>query len=238
MSEPIILDVVQGDYEWHMARLGIPTTSRYGDILTPKTMKLSASSGRYARHLLAEWLVGEPIIENRASEWMERGTELEPEARDFYAFDRGVTVEEVGFIYRGDRRTGCSPDGLVGNDGGLEIKNPSLENHLGYLMDPATLVDKYRPQVQGSLYITGRAWWDLMSYSTMLPPVVERVEPDPEFFAALDAALGQFCDGLDDLKRQYAEHRQLRADGTLSPLPGERSTLLETLERSLEVAHG
>lgn len=248
MNAPIIAELEQGTYEWEQCRLGIPTASRFADILTPAKLQYSAQAGKYLRELVAEWLVGHAFVDNGASQWMDRGTELEPEARAWYEFDRGVKVRQVGFVFRSDYRAGGSPDGLVGDDGGLEIKNPALTTHLGYLADPDSLAKQYRGQVQGSLYITGRAWWDVLSYSPIMveDQVVVRIEPDPEYQRALDDALRQFLDDLDAAKRQWAKYRQPRPifdpaspEGVLSPLPGEEAAYVAALlERSLEVAHG
>lgn len=203
----IVIECEQGTPEWHDARLGIPTASRYGDIVTPKKLELSKSSTTYRNQLLAEWLVGYPIDWSGQGQWMDRGQELEPKARAFYEMLRDVEVRQVGFILRDDRETGCSPDGLVGEDGGLEIKCPAMHTHIDYLLDPEKLVDTYRTQVQGSLYVTGREWWDLMSFNPSLPEVIVRVEPDPAFAAALDAALETFLADLAEAKEKLAPHK-------------------------------
>lgn len=202
------LDIEQNTPEWERARIGLPTASRFGDIVTPKTLRLSASAGKYMGEILAEWLFDRPMDFNGSSQWMERGTEQEPKARAFYEFDRDVTVETVGFVLRDDEKVGGSPDGLVGDAGGLEIKVPALHTHVRYLVDPVELLDSYRAQVQGYLYLTGREWWDLLSYNSDLPPVVVRVERDAEHIAALAEALDQFVADLDDAKDRLREYRQ------------------------------
>ena len=108
---------------WIEARLGIPTASEFSKIVTPGG-KLSASRDEYIGTLLAEWALGEQDAEFQ-SEWAERGKLLEPEARDYYRFHRDADVATVGFVYRDDARSvGCSPDGIVGGDGLLELKCP------------------------------------------------------------------------------------------------------------------
>ena len=116
-------------------------------------------------------------------------------------------MRAVGFVLRDDGEVGGSPDRLVGEDGGLEIKNPAMHTHIGYLLDPPSLVADYAPQVQGYLYLTGRAWWDVLSYNPDLPPLVARVEPDAAFQAALDGALDTFLSELRDAKELLAEYR-------------------------------
>jgi hypothetical protein len=230
----IAVDVVQGSPEWEDARRGIPTASAFDKILTPAKLKLSTQRFAYRNQILAEWLVGYCIDWGGASGFMDRGTDMEPEARAFYELQRDVEVEPVGFVVTDDRRVGGSPDGLVGADGGLEIKCPALHTQVGYLLEPGSLVATYWSQGQGYLWLTGRAWWDLIAYSPALPSVIQRIEPDPGYQAALTDALGTFCDELDDAKRQLAEHRE---HPDRSPLPGDEASYLETLLRaSLEAA--
>ena len=109
-------------------------------------------------------------------------------------------MQRVGFILTDDGRVGCSPDGLVGEDGGLELKCPSPAKHVSYLLDEQELVDEYTHQVQGCLYVTGRAWWDLMSYYPGMEPVIVRVEPNAEYQKALGNALATFLADLDAAK--------------------------------------
>ena len=203
-----VLECEQGGAEWQAARLGIPTASCFGRIVTPAGA-LSKSRDKYLAELLAEWALGEPI-EDFDSEWVMRGKLLEPQARDFYAFHSDAEVRTVGFCYRASREfdvldgtvesveiaVGASPDGLVGEHGGLEVKVPSAPWHLLYLAG-GVVPAKYRAQVQGCLWVTGRAWWDFMSYHPDLPPGPGdkgpiRVYPDPKFQAALGEALPEF----------------------------------------------
>ncbi len=188
----ILLDCKQGGTEWHQARLGIVTASCLEKIITPKTRKGSSQQDSYAYQLLSEWALGVPANMD-ASQFMDRGTQLEPLARKWYAYDRGVEVREVGLVLRDDRMVGASPDGLVGDDGGLEIKCPSAANHLRNLLEG---MDGYFCQVQGALWLTGRKWWDLMSYNPELPPVVKRHERDEEFIAAMEEEVDNFITRL------------------------------------------
>lgn len=186
----------QGSDEWRRVRLGVVTASGFDKILQPGTLKPSKSAGAYLARLVAEILIGAPVDET-SSAWMDRGTEMEPRARGWYEIVRGVTVEQVGFITRDDGRVGCSPDGLVGDDGGLEIKVPNAATHVGYALNPGMLSADYRGQTQSALYVTGRKWWDAVSYNPEIEPVVERVLPDPVYFAAIDAVLADFIPRLD-----------------------------------------
>lgn len=203
-----IMQMEQGSAEWMDARLGIPTASRFSDIITPKTLKPSSSSTEYRNQLLAEWLLGYAIDwSNGGSAWTDRGREMEAEARSFYEMQFDVDVARVGFVTRDDGRVGGSPDGLVGTDGGVEIKCPALHTHIGYLLDPQTLAAKYRAQVQGYLYLTDRQWWDVLSYTPALPHVRARVERDPKFVAAFEAALEVFLADMDACRARLEPHR-------------------------------
>ena len=198
------VDVIQGSEAWLQSRLGIPTASNFKKILTA-TGKLSTSATEYMCELVAESIIGQPC-DNSQSSFMERGTELEADAVDLYAYQNDVNVERVGFCLRDDGLVGCSPDGLVGENGGLEIKCPSAKMHVLYLDDEATFVKKYKLQVQGSLYVTGRKWWDMMSYSptihSNMPSVIVRCERDEKFIALLDEAMGDFVTRLERVKKK------------------------------------
>ena len=179
-----VLDVEQGSREWIEARLGIPTASAFKRIVT-STGKLSAQRERYQAELLAEWVYGEPAEDLTDNPNIARGKALEPEARRYYSFHAGVDATTVGFCVRDDGIAGASPDGLVNPEGLLELKCPREDTHLLYLARGVLPID-YKVQVQGQLWVTGRAWADFMSYCPDLPPFLIRLEPDPKFQAALD----------------------------------------------------
>ena len=178
-----IIDCEQGTDEWLAARLGIPSASMYGKIITTQG-KWSTQADSYINQLVAEVLTGErtPVYQN---EHMTRGTELEPEARRMYEFILDNKVDEVGFCMHDTLEAGASPDGLIGDDGGLEIKCPAASTHVEYLRGD-TLPSKYKQQVMGCLWITGREWWDFMSYYPNMKPLIVRVERDEEYIAELE----------------------------------------------------
>jgi hypothetical protein len=191
------VEVEQGSPQWKQARVGVVTASRMAEILTPGTLK-PAKANALLRQMGAEILMGVPVEDNAPpTAWEQRGLALEAEAAGWYAFDRGVEPEIVGLILTDDGRCGCSPDRLVGDDGGLEIKCPAASTHFGYLAEPGSLSDAYRAQVQGSLWVARRAWWDILSYNPAMPKVVERVVPDPEWVGAWERALPSFLLRLD-----------------------------------------
>jgi len=190
----IVVPCEQGTPEWLAARAGIPTASCFDRIVTPSKLQRSASAKPYKHRLLAEWLLSAPLDDQPGSMWMDRGHDLEDEARRWYEFQCDAQVEQVGFCLSDDGRYGCSPDGLVGADGGLEVKCLKAELHMGYLLgDEPT---DYRLQVQGCLLVTGRAWWDLLFYNPVIPCRVIRCEPDPAVQSVLADALGWFCESL------------------------------------------
>lgn len=197
----ISIDVRQGSAEWHTARLGIPTASHFSNIITPKTRKPSASAEKYMNELLAAWMTGIPA-DAAESQYMTRGTELEASARSYYEFVRDVTVQRVGFCLLDDHSAGCSPDGLVGNEGGLEIKCPGASKHVENLIE---MTDDHFTQVQGCMFVTGRKWWDLLSYHPEMPAALVRIERDETYLAALAPALAAFTEKLEAKRRRLIE---------------------------------
>lgn len=201
-----VVTKTQRDPEWVAARMGVPSASNFNRILTP-TGNLSSQSWDYAYELAAErhalYLPEDAeFIGTRA---MRYGTETEPEARRWYVFHCGLEVEEVGFCTTDDGRFGCSPDGLVGADGLLELKCPLGKTHVSYLVADVLPLE-YFPQVHGQLLVTGRKWVDFVSYCPGLPPFVKRVEVEP-YTMKLAAALEQFHERYLTVLRHLEELR-------------------------------
>lgn len=209
----IALDVPQGTLAWLAARRGLPTASQFHRLITAKKMQPSEQATGYRNLLLAEWLLGENLDDD-LFQFMQRGEALEEGAFDFYEMRQEVDVDRIGFVLRSDRRAGCSPDGLIGTDGGLELKCPSPQVHVGYLLDGMS--DAYRAQVQGCLYICEREWWDWLSYHPTLPPVLVRCYRDEPFIMALASILDAFCDHLDAMKEE------LKSRGFMPAIEQER----------------
>ena len=178
----IILTDEQGSPEWLASRLGRPSASMFSNLITTSG-KPSSSAKKYIAEMVAERLTGrsKPFYSNVH---MERGNFLEPEAREAYEFITDLEVVETGFILHDSEEFGCSPDGLVANDGGLEIKCPSDGVHAGYLID-GKVPTKYYQQVQGCMWVTGRDWWDFMSYHPEMPHLLVRMERNEEFIEAM-----------------------------------------------------
>lgn len=177
-----ILEAEQGTQEWLDARLGRPSASQFHKLIT-SSGKPSTQADGYINAMIAERLMGysEPVYVTDA---MQRGTDLEPEARELYEFISDVKVQEVGFILDNSGEFGCSPDGLIGEEGGLEIKCPAPHNHIAWSRK-GVCPTKHYAQVQGCMYITERKWWDFMSYHPDMKPFIVRVERDEEFITNL-----------------------------------------------------
>ena len=191
-----IIDCEQNSPEWFQARCGIPTASNFGLILTTKG-EPSKQAIKYAYRLAGERITGkqEDTYQNGA---MLRGQEMEDEARKLYQVLTEEEVQKVGFcVTTGKVKYGASPDSLVGEKGGLEIKCPIMSTHVSYLLD-GTLPTDYIQQVQGNLLVTGREWWDFMSYYPAMKPFVIRVKRDEAFLKLLDEELKSFCKIVDE----------------------------------------
>lgn len=212
----IIVDVPQNTPEWLLCRAGLPTASCFDKIITPATMKPCASAEPYMYELLTECLMGRPN-ESEPNQWMQRGHDLEDEAVDFFEALTDLDTTLVGFCTTDDGLIGCSPDRLIGEDEGLEIKCPMATTHVGY-KHKNIVPAKYRAQIQGSLYVTGRKRWHFFSYNPVLPPLHIIVERDEEFLAKLDTLLKQFLERFSNAKRWLEKEtgRSLDIDRTIT----------------------
>lgn len=186
------LNVTQGSLAWFEARAGKPTASCFDRILTPATLKRSKQSEAYMNRLLAEKWTGQ-VFEEVTTVWMEQGKSREAEACQYYEFQTGRALQACGFCLTDDGKIGASPDRFAGDEGIAEIKCPLPSTHIGYLLDGEVPVE-YWLQVQGELFVTGRAWCDFLSYCPGLPELLVRVEPDLKTQSALALALGDFLD--------------------------------------------
>lgn len=186
-------DLIQGSDEWLAARCGVLTASTIGKLITPSTLKVASNDTSRA---LTETLVAERIsghVEYVHPTWdMQRGTFDEPAARDLYA-QHYAPVEEVGFATRdiGGYTLGASPDGLVGDDGGIEIKSRRGNSQLRTILSD-TVPSSNMAQIQCLLLVLDREWWDYISYAEGWPLYVKRVHPDPRWQNALRDALASF----------------------------------------------
>jgi len=185
-----ILEMEQGTQEWLEARLGCPSGSGFSKLITASGTP-SSSAESYINDLIAELITGESTPFH-VTEWMQRGTELEPFARMNYELETDREVTEVGFCMHDILRCGVSPDGLIGDDGGIEIKCPKPSTHVKYLRK-GTLPSEYKAQVMGCLWITGRQWWDFMSDHPQMPNLLIRVHRDEEYINQLERLVTHAC---------------------------------------------
>lgn len=193
----IELQIEQGSEAWGAARLGIPTASQFHRILSPASLKASASAPKYLAEKLAERLLGIPMDVGQSGP-MRRGSMMEAEAVAWYEFQQDVTTRRSGICLNDERTIGASVDRMVGEDGILEVKCPMAPAHLLSLIDPDP--SEHRLQCQGQLWLTGRKWVDLLSFFAELPVALVRVERDDEAIARIADEVGRFTVRLD-----YAE---------------------------------
>lgn len=190
----ILHDVIQGTTDWLAVRAGIPTASAFDRIVTPKG-KPSAQAEKYMHMLLAERIMGHPVLQVQTS-WMGRGKDLEGEAVLYYEGVRELDTTVIGFVTNDDRTIGASPDRFVGEDGLLEIKCPAEHTHVGYLLTRGVDAE-YLPQVMGQLWVTDRKWLDIMSYHPEMPPAIVRVYRDNLYINPLAEAVLAFSEALE-----------------------------------------
>ena len=184
-------NLIQGSAEWLQARLGKITASSSQSLMAAKGLGKGAET--YALELIAEIITEEPKYVPVTWQ-MEHGHEYEPVAREIYELNRNVTVKQVGGIQYDDSMW-YSPDGLVGDDGLIEIKCPQPLQHLRILTHEG-LMDEYYHQIQFGLYASGRAWCDWISYQPNFPDdksfKVIRVERDEDYIRLLDKRIQEF----------------------------------------------
>lgn len=204
--------IAQGTDEWHARRLGKATASRIADILAKTKSGWGASRANYAAELVCERLTG-ARTEGFTNAAMAFGTENEPLARAAYEFRHDVTVELASFVdHPTVAMSGASPDGLIGDDGLIEIKVPNSATHIQTLLAGA-IPEKYRLQMAWQMACTGRRWCDFVSFDPRLPEemrmFVQRFDRDDLHVRELEREVELFLSEVDDtikrLRRAYSE---------------------------------
>jgi len=192
---PIIIDSIdQGTEEWMLCRAGNPGASSISKIIT-NSGELSKSRQDYLYQLAGEQITGR-CEEGFQSPAMKNGHEREDSARSLFEMVHDIEVKKVAIIYKDQLRSfHCSPDGLVGDDAGVEIKCPMLKTHVKYLID-GKLPSDYFGQVQMSLYVSERPKWHFMSFYAGLPPLMLEVQRDEAYISRLAKALDDFTADL------------------------------------------
>ncbi|OOF51320.1 exonuclease [Rodentibacter genomosp. 1] len=202
IDDLITLNCEQGTEEWLTARLGIPTATGISNIVTPTGKKSSSWTG-YLAELVAESVEGLGEDSYKSLD-MQRGNQLEPQARMAYEFETDCEVVQVGGVYRNaDKDMMISPDGLIPSlRKGLEIKCPKMKTHIKYLLEGG-VPNEYLIQVQVALWVTGYDTWDFVSYCPEYqkqPIYIYTAQRDPKLMKAFDEHIPQFIKTLNALK--------------------------------------
>ena len=197
----MIEEIKQGSDAWHQQRLGRVTASRVADVIAKTKTGYSTSRENYMAQLVCERMTG-TVAESYTNAAMIHGTETEPLARAAYESLKNVLVDEVGFINHPTiQNSGASPDGMIGNDGLLEIKCPNTATHLETLKTKK-VPTKYNIQMQWQMASTGRKWCDFVSFDNRLPEhlqlFVARVNRDDAFISELEQEISKFIKELDE----------------------------------------
>jgi len=194
-------DIEQNTQEWFAIRCGKVTASRIADIIATTKSGYSASRANYEAQLICEILTGKPAesFTNAAMAW---GTETEPLARAQYELKTGNMVNQIGFVVHPKiEQAGASPDGLVDNDGLIEIKCPNTSTHLDTLLSQK-VPSKYITQMTWQMLCTDRKWCDFVSYDPRLPDnlqlFIQRIELDEEYGKKLESEVKEFLEEVNE----------------------------------------
>lgn len=194
MKYPITHQMEQQTEKWYDIKSGKVSASNFSIAVG----KPGVTRTKYMRKLIGE-LGSSGREESYINSAMQWGIDTEPEAREYYAAVNDCIVKEVGFIEYSDN-IGVSPDGLVGEDGLLEIKCPNTATHIGYILDNK-LPSTYKAQVQGQLWVSGRKWCDFVSYDpryTKRPYWYIRVERDEKYIAEVEVKINKFVEEMKE----------------------------------------
>lgn len=210
-------DIEQGTDSWFAARLGIPTASKFATVMAKGEGK---TRSEYMRKLAGEIVTGDPM-ESFSNGHMERGKEMEDEARKTYAFINDVEPLRVGFIRNGFK--GGSPDSLIGEKGGLEIKTalPHIQIERLFRDD---VPPEHKAQVQGNLWVSEREFWDFVSYWPKLPLLTKRVYRDEAYIKQMSDEVDRFNDELAAMVERVRRYGQTPL--TVSDLPASARLLM------------
>lgn len=204
-----VFTCAQGSAEWFSCRAGIPTASEFATVMASgRDGGASKTRRTYMLKLAGEIITGQPS-ESYSNAHMERGHEMEPEARDLYAFTRRAEPKIVGFIRNGDK--GASPDSLIGDAGMLEIKTKLPHLHIDCLLRDEFPAE-HKAQCQGALWVAEREWIDIAVYWPGLPLFVKRATRDEEYIAKLSEAVDLFNEQLADVVEQVRRYGRVERE--------------------------
>lgn len=203
----MVNEIEQGSNDWLKLRAGKFTGSKFADVLAQNKRTGEPLKSYYDLiwDIVVERMTGEPV-EGPSGYALQWGSDVESFAREAYELETGNSVSESGFILHPDYDfVGCSPDGLIGNDKGLEMKCPrSSAVHLERFI--SGVPDEYIPQIQGCMWVTGRTSWDFVSYDPRMPEshriLIINVPRDSDFIAKLKAAVLEAEAKVTELQNQ------------------------------------
>lgn len=205
------MSAAQGTEEWKKERSGCATASCFDKVMSKgKGGGEAVGRSKYRLQIVTERLTGIPV-EGYTNAIMQRGIDVEPEARMAYEALRGVVVEEVGFVRHPTiPNCGCSPDGLVGDEGMVQIKCPESTTHLTW-MEAGVVPSEHVAQMQGEMWVTGRHWSDFVSYDPRFPEhlrlFVVRLDRDPAYIKNEEQEVRVFLAGVDALEKKLRERK-------------------------------
>ena len=194
-------EIVQGSQAWFESRIGKATASRISDIVAKTKSGYSTSRANYMAQSVVERMTNQ-VAESYTNAAMEHGITYEPIARANYELKMNLLVTETGAIdHPTIAMSAASPDGLVGDDGCLEIKCPITATHISTLLGEE-VAKKYYDQMQWQMACTGRSWCDFVSYDPRMPEglqlFVKRIPRDDKYLAELEGEVIQFLKEVDD----------------------------------------
>ena len=193
-------NVEQRSAEWFAVRCGKVTASRVSDVIAKTKSGWGASRANYMAQLIAERLTGE-VADSYSNSTMQWGIDHEDEARVAYEFYENAKVQEIGFVQHQNLESGASPDGLVGDDGLIEIKCPNTATHIQTLLDQK-IPQKYETQMLWQMECTERKWCDFVSYDPRMPEdlkgYVKRFERDDKRLDEIRTMVADFIGELED----------------------------------------
>lgn len=196
-----ILNLRQGSTEWMLARAGVCTASEADSLFTPKMEPRTGEGVKtYLYQKAAERVMGY-IGETGGTFAMDQGSVLEKVALPWFEFRFGVTLQKVGFCISDDSKIGCSPDALIGESGGLEIKCPTAPMHCRYLLEQR-VPPAYLAQLHFSMFVTGRPGWTFCSYSPHMPPLVVNLIRDDTIQKTIGETVAKFTAEVDAAEKR------------------------------------
>jgi len=191
----VIVDCAQGSAEWFEAHIGVPSASNFATIMAEgRDGGPSLTRNELLYRMAGEIITGEPAEETFKSKAMLRGKEMEPQAIADYVERTGAHVRQVGFVknFAGLAQCGCSPDALVGFDGGLETKTMRPDLMIPMLLKGANGAGPHQAQVQGCMHVCDREWWDLKIFWPRMPNFTVRIYRNDVYIQELKRQIEKF----------------------------------------------